>query len=165
VQTILGQGGFHNVYGPADLLYCTALTFRPLAATGPSSPVIIDQLQDLDPARIDCFRQQMGTIAWHLDQPQLWPRICGIFDEGQLVATGAIRLWGDAIGEIFVDTLPTYRNLGYAKALAGRLTEWLLRETNWIPQYDAEVENIHSLRIAHRLGFQRYGVMLVASEV
>ena len=174
------QAGFLNVYGPAYLLYCTSLAKRSPTPgtnavqrhTGPamsradrSRPApAIDQLGEHDCVAVERFQQEMGVIAWRLGQPSVWPRICGVFDGGQLVATGAIRLWENTIGEIFVDTLPRHRGRGYAKALAGHLTDWMLRETAWIPQYDAEIENLPSLKIAYRLGYQFYGVMLLAES-
>ncbi len=157
VQDQLQQRAFVDLYGPAHVLYCAQVMWP--ADVGP--PVRL--LSSHDQACVQQFQQAMGAVVWHLDQPSIWPRIAGIFQNGHLVAAGAVRCWGNAIGEIFVDTLPAYRNRGYAKTLTSYLTQWVLRETPWLPQYDAEVHNIPSLHVARAVGYTHYGMLLLGS--
>lgn len=144
-----------EIYGPAYVLYCSQV--MPQA----SRAVTIRLLTAADQRSIQQFHQAMGSVVWQVDQPQLWPRLCGIFQDDRLVAAGAVRLWAERIGEIFVDTLPQYRRRGYARAVAHHLTDWVLRETPWLPQYDAEAHNLPSLRVAHAVGYRYYGMMLL----
>ncbi|MEZ4736828.1 MAG: GNAT family N-acetyltransferase [Caldilineaceae bacterium] len=148
---------FAEIYGPAYVLYCSQVT--PQA----SNAVTVRLLTAADQQSVQQFHQTMGAVVWQVDQPQLWPRLCGIFQDDHLVAAGAVRLWSDRIGEIFVDTLPQYRRRGYARALAHHLTDWVLRETPWLPQYDAEAHNLPSLRVAHAVGYCYYGMMLLGT--
>ncbi|MBX3010404.1 MAG: GNAT family N-acetyltransferase [Caldilineaceae bacterium] len=148
----------HELYGPAYLLYCTQMAL-PL-----DDRVAIHALADLPPAMVAQFQQAMGTVAWQMNQPQWWPRLLGILQGEQVVAVGAVRLWEERIGEIFVDTLPSYRGRGYAKRLTAYLTDWMLRETPWLPQYDAEISNLPSLRVAYAVGYRYYGTMLLGSR-
>ncbi len=159
VQHQLRLRAFDDTYGPAYVLYCPAV-IRPPRCARPIHPLPIHHLDEADQSFVEQFQQGMGSVVWQLDQPTIWPRVCGIFQDGQLVAAGAVRCWGNKIGEIFVDTLPQYRNRGYAKALASDLTEWVLRETAWLPQYDAEIHNLPSLRVAHAVGYAYYGMLL-----
>jgi len=159
VQQQLRLRAFADIYGPAYILYCPQVLMQP-----PHS-LVIHLLDEQDQPWVQQFQQEIGAVVWHLDQPHLWPRICGIFQDGQLVAAGAVRCWGNKIGEIFVDTLPHYRNRGYAKALVSELTAWVLRETTWLPQYDAEIHNVPSLRVAHAVGYAYYGMLLLGSLV
>lgn len=151
------RSGLVDIYGPAYLLYGSQVIPQPGCA------VAIRPLTRADQPAVEQFQQGMGAAVWQLDQPQLWPRLCGIFQDDQLVAAGAVRLWAERIGEIFVDTLPSYRKRGYAKALAGHLTDWVLRETTWLPQYDTEAHNLSSLRVAHAVGYRYYGMMLLST--
>lgn len=146
-----------DLYGPAYVLYCSQV--MPYARC----TVTIRPITMADQPAVQHFQQAMNSVAWSLDQPQLWPRVCGIFQDDRLVAAGAVRLWAARIGEIFVDTLPRYRRRGYARALAGHLTEWMLRETAWLPQYDAEAHNLPSLRVARVVGYQYYGMMFLGT--
>lgn len=158
VASRLGRrSGLVDIYGPAYLLYCSQVIPQAEQA------VAIRPLTAADQPAVQQFQQGMGVVVWQLDQPQLWPRLCGIFQDGQLVATGAVRLWADAIGEIFVDTLPLYRKRGYARALTAHLTDWVLCETPWLPQYDTTADNLPSLRVAHAVGYRSYGMMLLAT--
>ena len=153
----LPRRAFADLYGPAHLLYCSQVQW-------PADPALpIRLLSSRDQASVQHFQQAMGSVVWQLNQPSIWPRIGGIFQDGRLVAAGAVRCWGNAIGEIFVDTLPAYRNRGYAKALTSYLTAWVLRETPWLPQYDAEVHNVPSLCVARAVGYTHYGLLLIGS--
>lgn len=151
------QQQFMDLYGPAYLLYCP----RVLHQAGPPIVQLDARHQDV----VYQFQQSMGPVVWQLEQPHHWPRIGGIFQDQRLVAAGAVRCWGDIIAEIFVDTLPAYRNRGYAKALASELTDWVLRETPWLPQYDAEVDNLPSLRVARAVGYAYYGMLLLGTRI
>lgn len=152
------RSGLVTIYGPAYVLYC-AQTIKQ-----PENSVAIQLLTTADEAAVQQFQQGMGSVVWQLDQPQLWPRLCGIFQDDQLVATGAVRLWAETIGEIFVDTLSHYRRRGYARALTSHLTDWMLRETSWLPQFDTEANNLPSLRVAQTVGYRYYGTMILGTQ-
>lgn len=157
IPRLCPRRAFAEIYGPAYVLYCSQV--MPQA----SRAVTIRLLTAADQQSIQQFHQAMGSVVWQVDQPQLWPRLCGIFQDDRLVAAGAVRLWAERIGEIFVDTLPQYRRRGYARAVAHHLTDWVLRETPWLPQYDAEAHNLPSLRVAHAVGYRYYGMMLLGT--
>ena len=87
----------------------------------------------------------------------------GWFAEARLISAAAVQVWGDSIGEIFVDTLAQHRRRGYARMVTRAATRWLLEETSLIPQYDAELTNPASLRVAQAIGYEPYGCLFVVS--
>jgi RimJ/RimL family protein N-acetyltransferase len=143
------------LYGPAQVLYCSSETFRS-GQEADSRPLTLD-----DQDAIERFCTQVGALEWKVHDVSRWPQVFGIFADKQLVSTAAVQVWGDVIGAISVVTLPAYRNRGYAQAITRAATRWMLEETSLIPQYDAELRNAASLRVARAVGYQPYGRLLV----
>lgn len=144
-----------EVYGPAQVFYCSSSSFKP-GEEGQSRKLTLT-----DRKHIENFRTRMGRLDWRLGELNC-PCVFGIFCDQELVSVAAVRVWGNLIGEVFVDTLPDYRNRGYAHTLVRVATRWILEETSLIPQYDAELINPASLRIAHAVGYQYYGQLIYA---
>jgi RimJ/RimL family protein N-acetyltransferase len=154
-RRLLADYGPLYLYGPAQILYCSADTFRP-GQEAHNRPLTIS-----DHDAIQQFCNQAGPLHWTVDDVDRWPRVFGIFADGHLVSTAAVQAWGNVIGAISVVTLPAYRNRGYAQAITRAATRWMLEETSLIPQYDAELSNTASLRVARAVGYQPYGRLLI----
>jgi RimJ/RimL family protein N-acetyltransferase len=148
--------GLTQAYGPAQITYCTVDS---ISARQPISyrPLIPD-----DRAEAARFRAELGRDDWDFDDSQAWPASFGIFDGGRLVGASQVRVWDDLIAEVFTDTLSDYRQRGYAVALTHAATQWILDETHWIPQTDAQLDLVPSIRIINRIGYQLYGWFIMA---
>ena len=156
LRNLLAAVGLTEVYGPAQVLYCEPASFRPGDEAG------VRPLTAEDGPAVARFRMGMGRLAWHLDDPERWIAAFGLFNGDELISAAAIQIWGDCIGEVYVDTLPQYRGRGYATMLTRTATQWLLAETSLIPQYDAELTNPASLRVAQTVGYVPYGWLFMA---
>lgn len=144
-------------YGPAQVLYCARETLRAGDEGGARRLTVADR-----PA-VERFRAGMGSLAWSLDDPERWVAAFGLFAGHELISAAVVQVWGDSIGEIFVDTLAQHRRRGYARMVTRAATRWLLEETSLIPQYDAELTNPASLRVAQAIGYEPYGCLFVVS--
>lgn len=158
LRELLTAAGLSAVYGPAQVLYCEAASFRAGAIAG------VRQLTADDAPAVARFRTGIGQLAWRLDDPERWIAAFGLFEGDALIAAAAVRVWNDWIGEIFVDTLPAHRRRGHARRLTRAATHWLLTETALLPQYDAELANPASLRVAQAVGYEPYGWLVIAME-
>lgn len=154
----LNAVGLREFYGPAQVLYCEPEIFRVGDEAG------VRRLDATDGPRIERFRAGMGQLAWSLEDPRRWVAAFGLLDADELISAAAVQVWGDCIGEVFVDTLPQHRRRGHAKMVARAVTRWLLEETSLIPQYDAELTNLASLHVARAIGYEPYGWLFVASR-
>ena len=76
---------------------------------------------------------------------------------GPRCASIAIVIWGDGsdIATLGVGTEVGYRGQGFAVAVVSAATEWILNQ-GAVAWYGAYADNIPSLRIARRLGFQLF---------
>lgn len=157
-QDITQRFGLGSSYGPLQLNYCTPESYVP------DTPVSYRLLTPEDRDQIEAFRATMGRFDWDFDDTITWPVAFGVFDDGQLVSAAQVRVWDDVIGEIFGDTLDSHRKLGYAKALVRVATQWIFDHSYWIPQTDAQIDLIASIRIMRGLGYKLYGWFLMAES-
>ena len=155
---LLARADMREVYGPAQLLYCTPATFQD-GERGPAR-----RLAAADAERVERFRQGMGKLSWSLDDVSRWPAAFGLFEGDELVSAAAVQAWAGTIGEVFVDTLPGHRNRGHAKTMTRAATHWILEETTLIPQYDAEDANPASLHVGRAVGYHPYGWLIVGQR-
>ncbi|MCB9451553.1 MAG: hypothetical protein H6672_08940 [Anaerolineaceae bacterium] len=155
-HAILRQYGLTQPYGPAQINYCTPdsittgkpIPYRPLTAT--------------DRAEVARFQAELGRSDWDFADHETWRANFGIFAGERLVCASQVRVWDDVIAEVFTDTVSDYRQRGYAVELTRIATQWILNETPWIPQTDAQLDLVPSIRIMNRIGFQLYGWFMMA---
>lgn len=157
-QDIIRRFDLGSSYGPLQLNYCTPESYIPDAL------VSYRRLTSHDRDQIETFRAAMGRFDWDFDDTTTWPAAFGVFDGDTLVSAAQVRVWDDVIGEIFGDTLDSYRKLGYAKALVRVATQWIFDHSYWIPQTDAQIDLIASIRIMRGLGYKLYGWFLMAES-
>ena len=144
-------------YGPAHVYYCDAAAFRPVGCP--------------DCVPMGCVRvtgkelREMRDLVPDVE----WPQECldgevayGIYCDDALASIATVRHYGDRIAAVWVVTNPAYRRRGYGLATASRVTEHLLGEGRYIPQYDTHVKNASSNKIARHLGFRFYATMSYA---
>jgi RimJ/RimL family protein N-acetyltransferase len=145
-----------NLYGPAQVLYCAPATFRDGERRDSR------RVDDDDRAAVGRFMEELGPADWQLGDPRDWSAAHAVFASEDIVSLAAVRSWGGKLGEVLLGTVPAARRQGLARAVARSVTAWLLEETTLIPQYDAALTNTASLRIAAAVGYQPYGVLVVA---
>lgn len=82
----------------------------------------------------------------------------GVFQKEKLVAASeapGIGHMQDLIEEVGVDTLPEYRRRSYGKAVISSMTKAIL-DIGRIPIYRCNPKNEASVRLAKRIGYERY---------
>ena len=150
-RTLIEAGPVAEVYGPGDLLYCTAQAFRPVDESA------CQPLKNADQSLLKRFAQKAQWQCFFQNYQLAWRHAFGIFEAGQLVSAASITIWGDAIAALKVATLPGYQGRGYGRAVTSAVTRTILNETQLIPQYDTATHNHPSRQIATGLGFEQYG--------
>lgn len=150
-STLMTSGSVDEIYGPGDLLYCTADTFEPNDKT-PCQP-----LKDEDQNTRERFASQAEWQDGIQNGMLSWAYAFGIYQDGKLVSAATTVVWDDTIAALKVATLPDYRGRGFGRAVTSAVTHTILSETHLIPQYDTAVNNHPSQQIASGLGFQHYG--------
>ena len=121
---------------------------RPLTAT--------DQEQAL------AFQVAAKPIVWSLQEPTIWPKIFGVFVEDQLVAACGIRVWGELLAELYVDTLPTHWRRGYGKIATEAALHWIHTASPYQAESVVELANAASWRLMHNAGFTPYAYMVTS---
>ena len=150
-SVLASKGAVSEVYGPGDLLYCTADTFTPVDET------ICEPLKHGDQDTLNRFANLAQWRCEFPNQTLSWTHAYGIYQDSRLVSAATTIIWGNTIAAIKVATLTGYRGRGYGRAVTSAVTHSILSETHLIPQYDADTNNHPSQQIARRLGFQHYG--------
>lgn len=156
LQRLLNSVGNQQPYGPA-LIFLHNLP----PGKGADDPNI-RPLTLSDHEQIAAFERDMGPLPWSLDEPETWVKIWGLFAEEYLVATCGVRVWGDLLAEIYVDTLPMYRRCGYGKAVTSAALRWIHTETPYQPESVVELSNQASLQLMKNLGFEAYAYMVTS---
>jgi len=150
-----------GIYGPSILHHLSEDGLVPQ----PDINIQIKMLREEDEPNLRAFKQQLAlSPEYTLTQPDLFPYAIGCFDDGALVAVGTTRIWENTIAEVFLDTLENYRSRGLGRYLGMKVTEWILANTAWIPQYDSEVTNGASLKVAAHIGFYPYGKFFITGS-
>jgi GNAT superfamily N-acetyltransferase len=161
VHEFLASLGQANVVGPSRLHYLSSHIASPV----PSLPYPIRQLSVSHDALVTDFMTNLMVVReYSLHDSVSFPYLLGVFDGNRLAAMGAVRVWGGFIGEVFLDTLPRYVGSGIGFALGLRLVDWILSQPeDMVAQYDTELSNVRSLKVAQKLGFTPYGTILMTN--
>jgi GNAT superfamily N-acetyltransferase len=77
------------------------------------------------------------------------------FDHGRIVALSGYRPWNDVVGDPCVLTHPQYRSRGCGAAVVSMTVKLALIEGK-VPLYQTLESNIAAIKIARRLGYERY---------
>ncbi|MEZ4869547.1 MAG: GNAT family N-acetyltransferase [Caldilineaceae bacterium] len=159
LQQVLRSIDGINLYGPATIFLQPEL--QPQSAV----PIDVRRLQPADHSRLALFRREGGQRAWSLTATDDWLAVWGAFFEKRLVAICAVRVWGDLLAEIYVDTLPAHRQRGYGKAVTNAAVQWIYTNTAYIVESVVELSNQNSLALMASLQFKPYGYLLLGERV
>lgn len=149
---------------PAATVYGPALIFLHQSSEvhGPTDPAI-RPLTCHDQHYVTAFAATADPLAWSLAQMDDWLRIFGYFRGQELVATCGVRLWGNLLAEIYIDTAPAHRRCGYGKAVTAAALHWIQTATPYYAESVVELSNQPSLRLMHSLGFTPFGYLVTVS--
>ena len=159
VRQVLASCGDIDFYGPARIflqprppaLSCTAVLLRPL--------------QEQDLPYLDTFAAEMGELAWAFGEGTGWLGAWGAFVDQHLVSVCAVRVWGEFLAEIYIDTLPAYRHRGYGKAVTTVAVQWVQTHTPYVIESVVELVNESSLALMASLHFKPYGYLLLGETM
>ncbi|MBZ0309880.1 MAG: hypothetical protein K8I82_27695, partial [Anaerolineae bacterium] len=158
-NALLARYGLRDSYGPAQIAYCTSERITP------GRPVSYRRLTPEDRMEVERFRADLGRDDWDFADTDTWRAAFGIFDGDRLACASQIRVWDNLIAEIFTDTRTEYRQRRYAVELTRISARWILDETPYLPQTDAQINLVPSIRIMNGIGFQLYGWFIMAAQV
>lgn len=102
------------------------------------------------------------AIPWTLTEPTIWKKIFGLFVNGQLVSSCAMRVWGELLAEIYVDTAPAYRCRGYGKSVTYAMLQWIHTSTPFYAESIVEMSNQASINLLSHLGGKPYGYVVMS---
>lgn len=89
--------------------------------------------------------------------------VFGQIVDGETVAYAAVKPLSDVAWDLSVQTLPEHRGRGYAKSVVSAATRHIF-ENDKLATWGTDRTNTASLRTAHSLGFQDYGLDLGCVE-
>jgi GNAT superfamily N-acetyltransferase len=156
IRQVLAATGVTAFYGPATIFLQPAP--RPLHAM----PVAIRRLQPVDIPLLHLFRLEGGESVSTFGQGDGWLCAWGAFAERRLVSVCAVRVWGALLAEIYIDTLPAYRNRGYGKAVTNAAVQWVQANSPYVVESVVELSNESSLALMASMQFKPYGYMLLS---
>jgi hypothetical protein len=144
-----------ELVGEARLAYGDAGTLRLV----PADDVI--EIPDTD-QRLVALRETADPFDWQeaaMDEPGA--ARFGVVENGALLATANVQLWGDTIGRLGVFTAAQTRRSGLGSKVGSAAASFTL-ELGSIPQWRSRITNLDSARVADRLGFVVVGRQIYA---
>ncbi|MEN6355934.1 MAG: GNAT family N-acetyltransferase [Armatimonadota bacterium] len=84
-------------------------------------------------------------------------RVFGLIADGKVVSWAGVKPLSDVGWDLTIQTLPEYRGMGYAKSAVSSAVRYIL-DNGKIATWGTDRTNIASLRTAHSVGFQDYGL-------
>lgn len=154
LQQLIHVAPNQALFGPAAIL----LHKRPFWRF-PGAPFVRPVTVEDRPA-VAQFCAETPAVPWQLDDPTTWINIFGAFIAGKLVAACAVRVWGQLLAEIYVDTSPLYQRRGYGKAVTTAALNWINAETPYYPESVVDLANHASIQLMKNLGFEPYAYMV-----
>jgi GNAT superfamily N-acetyltransferase len=144
-----------RLVGPAAIAYADAGTFRGLSIAAEMRP-----LTEADRPALDALRGALPAEAWDEGGGEYdGTAVFGAFVDGVLAARAGYEVWGGRIAHLGVVTHPDHRGRGLGAAVFASAARAAL-EAGLVAQHRALQSNIHSMRIARRLGFVPYATSL-----
>lgn len=119
-------------------LYCDSATFVDLAQGD------VRDVTDIDETAAGIHAKWRG-------------RVFGQIADGKVVSWAGVKPLSDVGWDLTVQTLPEYRGMGHAKSAVSAAVRHIF-DNGKIATWGADRTNIASLRTAHALGFQDYGL-------
>lgn len=154
LQRLMRKQQPQDFYGPAVILLHKHPT-RQFA-----SQPYVREVTPQDRSAVDEFHATTPAVPWTLDESTVWVKIFGAFVDGHLVAASSVRIWGNLLAEVYVDTSPMYQRQGYGKAVTSAALNWIHTETSYCPESVVELSNYGSLQLMKHLGFEPYSYMV-----
>jgi GNAT superfamily N-acetyltransferase len=151
LRDVLGDA-VDQIIGPAFIGYADAATFRALI---PNAACLLGAG---DAGHVAELQAACDAVEWEHGGREIGQNpAAGVYISEQLVALAGYEVWGGSIAHVSVITHPRHRGKGYAGAAVSTLTETALAQ-GLVAQYRTLESNAPSMRVAHRLGFVRYGL-------
>ena len=110
------------------------------------------------------FRVSLGNNLWDEETREYFEAISALgycmarMADGKPVSmtdTPTMPYMSDMVQEVGIDTLPDYRNRGYAKEVVSACISKIISD-NKCPQWSCDADNRASERLAYRVGFKRF---------
>lgn len=159
VRQVLASCGDLDFYGPARIF------LQPAPPPLPGVSAVLRPLQEADLFLLQTFAAEMGELAWSFGQGTGWLGAWGAFADQRLVSVCAVRVWGEFLAEIYIDTLPAYRHRGYGKAVTTTAVQWVHDHTPYVVESVVELVNESSLALMASLHFKSYGYLLLGETI
>ena len=161
LQRLLDQTDHQQLYGPALIMLYARDRYR--QSKRPAQPLPdVRPLTATDQEQALAFQVAAKPIVWSLQEPTIWPKIFGVFVEDQLVAACGIRVWGELLAELYVDTLPTHWRRGYGKIATEAALQWIHTASPYQAESVVELANAASWRLMHNASFTPYAYMVTS---
>lgn len=161
LQRLLDRTDHQQLYGPALIMLYERE--RDTQSIRPEQPLTeVRSLTAADHEQVLAFQVAAAPIVWSLQEGEIWPKIFGVFVEDQLVATCGVRIWGELLAELYVDTVPTHWRQGYGKIATAAALHWVHTESPYQAESVVELANAASWRLMHNVGFTPYAYMVTS---
>lgn len=154
LQQLIPAALHQALFGPAVILLHKRPRWR-----FPLAPCVRPVTDDDRPA-VAQFCAETPAVPWRLDEPETWIKIFGAFINGKLVAACAVRVWGQLLAEVYVDTSPLYQRRGFGRAVTTAALNWINAETHYYPESVVDLANNASIHLMKNLGFEPYAYMV-----
>lgn len=161
LQQLLAQVGNQQIYGPALILLHNRAHYTQPSSLEQSLPEV-RPLTAKDQEQVLAFQRAATPIVWSLHDPIIWPKIFGVFVADQLVAACGVRVWGELLAELYVDTVPSHWRQGYGKIATAAALHWVQTESPYQAESVVELANAASWRLMHNAGFTPYAYMVTS---
>jgi RimJ/RimL family protein N-acetyltransferase len=157
LRRLLSPADVTRVIGPAQLTYADAASFAG------AEPGNTRELSRLDHAAFDELKAACSPEDWAPKGLALDARpTFGAFgDDGKLRAVAGFEIWSHRIAHLSVVADPAARGQGHGtRAVAAAARSAL--DANLVLQYRVLKQNLPSVRVAAKLGFELYGWSMAA---
>jgi hypothetical protein len=144
-----------ELVGEARLAYGDVGTLRLVPADG------VIEISDTDD-RLVALRDTADPFDWReaaVDEPGAGR--FGVVEDGALLASANVQLWGETIGRLGVFTAAQARRRGLGAKVGSAAAQFSL-DLGGIPQWRSRMTNLSSARVAERLGFVVFGRQIYA---
>lgn len=176
LQAVLASAGGQQLYGPALIMLNTKACQAepPWQPEGgqlgewqprewqPGEAPLVRALTAADQAQVAAFQVAAHPIFWSLVEPLIWPQVFGVFVKEQLVAACGVRIWGELLAELYIDTAPAHWRRGYGKLATQAALHWVHTQTTYIAESVVELANVASWRLMHKVGFTPYAYLFTS---
>jgi len=161
LHALLAKVGGQQLYGPALIMLNERSPQAAAPAPGEAS-LTVRALTAADQTQVAAFQRAASPIFWTLTEPHSWPQVFGVFVADQLVAACGVRIWGELLAELYIDTIPTHWRRGYGKVATTAALHWVHTQTDYIAESVVELANGASWRLMSQVGFTPYAYLFTS---